>query len=123
MTVKVGDIVRYCNCNVRVMLIDGLLVRLSHFGVVNRFFNDSDLVESVKLPTLTVGDKVIIRSIPSGESRYYGAGWSSNMSCMLGEIFTVENVKNSDVCGPLVELSGWSFQTYHLEQVHDYDMI
>lgn len=40
MTVKVGDIVRYHGRNVRIMLIDGPLVRLSHFGVVNRIFND-----------------------------------------------------------------------------------
>lgn len=123
MTVKVGDIVRYCNCNVRVMLIDGPLVRLSHFGIVNRLFNDSELVESVKLPTLMVGDKVVIRDIPPNERRYYGAGWSPTMSGMLEKIFTVDSVRNSDVCGPLVDLGGWTFQTYHLEPVHDYDMV
>lgn len=123
MTVKVGDIVRYAGRNVRIMLIDGPLVRLSYFGLVNRIFNESDLVESVQLPTLTVGDKVIIHKISLDELHYYGAGWSSNMSCMLGEAFTVDNVKNSDICGPLVELDGWSFQTYHLEKVEDYDII
>ena len=123
MTVKVGDIVRYCGRNVRIMLIDGPIVRLSHFGVTNRIFNDSEVVESATLPLLNVGDKVKIHAIPTDEIRYYGVGWSSNMSCMSGETFTVSDVKNSDVCGPLVELNGWSFQTYHLELVHDYDMI
>lgn len=123
MTVKVGDIVRYCGCNVRIMLIDGSIVRLSHFGVVNRLFNDSDLVESATLPLLNVGDKVKIHAIPNSEIRYYGGGWSSNMSSMLGEIFTVNSVRDSNVCGPLVDLNGWWFQTYHLEPVHNYDMI
>lgn len=123
MTVKVGDIVQYAGRNVRIMLIDGPLVRLSHFGVTNRIFNDSEVVESATLPLLNVGDKVKIHAIPTSEIRYYGAGWSSNMSCMLGETFIVNDVKHSDICGPLVELNGWSFQTYHLETVHDYDMI
>lgn len=123
MAVKVGDIVRYCNCNVRVMLIDGPLVRLSNFGMVNKLFNDSDIVESAKLPTLAVGDKVTILSIPLDERRYYGAGWVQTMSSMLGKIFTVDSVRNSDVCGPLVDLGGWTSQTYHLELVHDYDIV
>lgn len=123
MTVKVGDIVRYCNCNARVMLIDGPLVRLSHFGMVNKLFNDSDIVESAKLPTLMVGDKVKIHMITPSERLYYGGGWSSTMSGMLGRTFTVNGLRDSDVCGPLVDLDGWWFQTYHLEPVHDYDMV
>ena len=107
MTVKVGDIVRYCNCNARVMLIDGPLVRLSHFGIVNRLFNDSEVVESTKLPTLAVGDKVKINMITPSEKLYYGGGWSSTMSGMLGRTFTVNGVRDSDVCGTLVDLDGW----------------
>lgn len=100
MVVKVGDIVRYCGCNVRVMLLDGSIVRLSHFGLVNKIFNDSEIVEHVKPPLLNVGDRVKIHRIPLGEIEYYGAGWSPNMLRMFGETFTVDSVGNSDVCGP-----------------------
>lgn len=123
MTVKVGDIVRFRGRNVRVMQIAGSTTRVSYYGDVDYVFDDSELVTSIHPPKLEIGDKVIIRPIPGEEQKQYGAGWVSVMVDCFNETFVVHDVWNNDITGTNVSVGGWIFQIYHLELVHNYDII
>ena len=74
MTVKVGDIVRYSGCNVRVMRIGSSIV-LSYFGLVNDRLDNFELIESYNPPKFEVGDNITICEIPKEERAHYGPGW------------------------------------------------
>ena len=122
MTVKVGDIVRYRGCNVRVMKMEGF-TRLAYFGRIHDEVNDSNLVEPNQAPKFKVGDVVTICEIPKEEQKYYGAGWLNSMTNMFDTTHKVTEVRDDIQVGRRVKLSNFWFQTYHLELANDYDMI
>lgn len=122
MDIKVGDIVRYRGCNVRVMKMEGN-TRLAYFGRIQDEVNDSDLVEPNEAPKFKVGDVVIICEIPKEEQKYYGAGWMNGMNNMIGKTYTVTEVRDDIQVGRRVKLKGFWFQTYHLEWANDYDIV
>ena len=70
MHVKVGDIVRYEDTEQRLMMCGTHIFRLSHNGNIGRSPRRLELVESVTLPNLEVGDWVIVNDIPIEEKRH-----------------------------------------------------
>ena len=123
MTVKVGDIVCFQGRNVRIMKINGSTTRVSYYGDVNHVFNDAELVHSVCLPQLKIGDEIVIRPIPGEEQRQYGSGWVPFMNDCFNKTFVVYDVWGNDIIGANVSAGGWIFQTYHLERIAQYDII
>lgn len=121
MTVKVGDIVKYNETDVRVMQIYRDDTRLANFGRTS--ISDSDIVESNTIPKFKVGDKALIQPIPGPEQTAYGPGWGGQMSRMVNNIHTISAVHNHNSQGELAKLNGYWFQTYHLEFVADYDIV
>lgn len=122
MTVKVGDIVRYSGCNVRVMRIGSSIV-LSYFGLVNDRLDNFELIESYNPPKFEVGDKITICEIPKEERAHYGPGWRSEMTEMIGSTQIVTEVRDDEHIGRRVKLGSWWFQIYHLEPEYNYDII
>lgn len=46
------------------------------------------------------------------------------MDAHIGQILEVRGIRTSAIFGPVVIISGqYEFQTYHLELVHQYDII
>ena len=127
MAVKVGDIVHYDNQTQRIMAIDDRCVTLSISGSI--FFPDLSVLDTVhleivKLPQFKVGDLFYVNSIPDSEKRNYGPRWLNSMDAHIGQILEVRGIRTSAIFGPVVIISGqYEFQTYHLELVHQYDII
>lgn len=71
MHIKVGDIVRYGGVNQRIMMRGQYISRLSTYGVIDNSLCHLDLVESMTLPHLEVGDWVLINNIPIQEKNAY----------------------------------------------------
>ena len=82
-----------------------------------------NLVESIEVPTLNVGDTVIINDVPACEKTASNGVWVSRMRYRMGKTFTVDKFINHDEYGPLVKLDGLWFRTYHLEKINDFDII
>ena len=122
MTVKVGDIVRYEDHNVRVLRI-GSSISLSYFGPVRDSLDSLELIESYDSPKFEVGDNVIILDIPNKERMHYGPGWRSEMTRMIGSTQTITEVRDDTHLGRRVKLGSWWFQTYHLEKINDFDIV
>ena len=127
MDIKVGDIVEYCGKQYRVLNYSkGFKVKLhlfSDFGSTWAYESDVNLVESVDVPTLKVGDTVIIHDIPSYEKTASNGVWVGRMRYRIGKTFKVEKYMNHCDHGPLVLLDDLWFRTYHLEKIDDYDII
>lgn len=130
MDIKVGDIVKYQDQTVRVLQLDteapshdNREIKLSGFGWFGKNNSDIELVESVKLPQFNDGDYVIVRDIPRIEKDYYGTSWMPSMDKYVGKTVQVFNPYKSNYSGEVVTIDGWSFQTYHLEPVRDYDIV
>lgn len=130
MDIKVGDMVKYQDQTVRVLQLDteapnydNREIKLAGFGWFGKNNPDIELVESVKLPQFNDGDYVIVRDIPRIEKDYYGTSWMPSMDKYVGKTVQVFNPYKSDYSGEVVTIDGWSFQTYHLEPVHDYDIV
>lgn len=83
MTVKVGDIVKYNETDVRVMQIYRDDTRLANFGRIGKLLSDSDIIKSNTIPKFKVGDKVLIQPISGPEQTAYGPGWGGQMSRMV----------------------------------------
>lgn len=81
-----------------------------------------NLVESVKVPTLKVGDRVIVRDVASCEKVSNGL-WVSTMDNRIGKTFEVKRCMNNSEYGPIVLIDGLWFRTYHLEKVSDFDIV
>ena len=64
MGFKVGDMVIYKNQTVRVLKVGGIYLTLSGFGKVNTKKEQVKLLESVQLPRVKKGYRVIVRDIP-----------------------------------------------------------
>lgn len=120
MEIKVGDLVSYQDMTVRVMnIVDGT-IRLSRFGTVDFDMSQIKLVKSVIIPEFKNDDRVIVRDIPDEEKSEYGCFWDSYMDNYVGKVVKVcTRAKRKD----RVQIDGWYFNTYHLEPVHDYDII
>ena len=71
MHVKVGDIIRYKGIEQRLMMCGTHIFRLSHNGKIGGSYHNLELVESVTLPNLEVGDWVIVNDIPIEEKKLY----------------------------------------------------
>ena len=75
MTVKVGDIIHYKGIEQRLMMCGTHIFRLSHNGKIGGSYHNLELVESVTLPNLEVGDWVIVNDIPIEEKKLYLTPW------------------------------------------------
>lgn len=129
MDIKVGDIVKYRGETVRVLQSDSQIdtgdreIKLAGFGWFRRNNPGIELVESVKPPQLNDGDYVIVHDIPKIEKKYYGTTWMTDMNKYVGKTVQISNPRQSNCSGQVVNIGGWTFQTYHLEPVLDYDII
>lgn len=130
MDIKVGDMVKYQDRTVRILQLDteapnydNREIKLAGFGWFEKNNPDIELVESVKLPQFNDGDYVIVRDIPRIEKDYYGTSWMPSMDKYVGKTVQVFNPYKSNYSGEVVTIDGWSFQTYHLDPVHDYDIV
>lgn len=123
MELKVGDIVKYQDKIVRVLQLDGGEIKLAGFGRLEKDNPHIEFVESVKLPTLCDGDNVIIHDIPQIEKNYYGPNWMKEMDSYVNKIVSIHNPHASHYSGEVVSINGWTFQTYHLEKINDFDIV
>ena len=128
--IKPGDIVECRGKRVRVMSVDPTLpflkCRLSHFGWLTIKSSDNlKLLESSLDTILKAGDKVIIHDIPDEEKYDYGVTWVRNMSTFTKpyESHIITSVCYSDYNGWVGQIHGYNFQLYHVEPVHNFDMI
>ena len=124
MGIKEYDLVKYNNGICRVMLIsDQTIAKLSTYGLVH--MNSLEFVERATLPSLSVGDCVTIKPIPSSERCHYTTAWVDNMSdmvnnCNNGETYVIRAVDWEDnTC----KVGDYWFAPYHLEKVEDYDIV
>lgn len=115
MEFKVGDMVIYKNQTVRVLKAGGIHLTLSGFGKVNIKKEQVKLLESVQLPHIKKGYRVIIRDIPEDEKQNYGTIWLDEMNNYVGKSFKVRQVRNHDALGTLAHIGEFWFQIYHLE--------
>lgn len=115
MGFKVGDMVIYKNQTVRVLKVGGIYLTLSGFGKVNTKKALVKLRESVQLPRIKKGYRVIIRDIPEDEKQNYGTIWLDEMNNYVGKSFKVELVRHHESFGTVVHIGEFWFQTYHLE--------
>ena len=122
MDIKVGDIVRFEGRDVRVLRIASSIL-LSYFGPVRVGLSDLELIESCKPSKFEVGDSAVILDIPSTERAHYGSGWRSEMTQMIRSTQIVTEIRDDEYLGQRVRLGGLWFQTYHLENINDYDII
>lgn len=125
MKMKVADLVEYKGEIVRVMNIKDDRITLAKFGEIRKDDDTIKLVESVILPKLQKGDRVIVHDIPESEKHTYGCFWSNHMEHIVGEVATVRDLHSTD---GIVKIGGWNFYTYHLEPVNprltnNYDMV
>lgn len=123
MELKVGDMVKYQDKIVRVLQLDYKEIKLAGFGRLEKDTPNIELVESVTLPQLCDGDSVIVHDIPKIEKAYYGPNWMEEMDDYVNKVMRVSNPRKSSYSGDIVFIGGWTFQTYHLEKIKDYDII
>lgn len=126
MGIKVGDIVEYQGRQYCVLQCSRRSEKKFHlfrdFDSVWVYESDMNLVESVKVPTLKVGDRVIVRDVASCEKVSNGL-WVSTMDNRIGKTFEVKRCMNNSEYGPIVLIDGLWFRTYHLEKVSDFDIV
>ena len=123
MDIKVGDIVKCQEKTVRIMQSDGDSIQLAGCGWFEKNDPGIKLVESVKLPQLRDGDCVIVHDIPKIEKDYYGTSWTESMDDYVGKTVHIHNPHTSYWYGDVVTIGSWTFQTYHLEKIDDYDIV
>ena len=126
MDIKVGDIVEYQGRQYRVLNHVNKCQKRFHlfsdFDSVWVHESDVNLVESIKLPNLQIGDRVIVHDVASCEKVSNGL-WVSVMDNRIGKTFEVKRCMNNSEYGPIVLIDGLWFRTYHLEKVSDFDII
>lgn len=119
MGIKVGDIVEYCGRKYRVLSCLGNSNKRFHLfrdsGSVWIHESDVKLVESVQLPYLQIGDRVIVHDVAPCEKAPNGV-WIYEMNDRIGKTFEVKKCINHSEYGPIVLLDGLWFRTYHLER-------
>lgn len=128
--IKPGDRVRFCDEIVRVMeyrtIMSNPAFRLSRFGWINGdLAKNIELVESIPDTALKDGDKVIIHNIPNDEKDAYGVIWLNKMEnlMMSDKVHTVEKIKYHGDYGWIGRIGGCTFQLYHIEPAHSFDII
>ena len=132
--VKVGDLVKFRGELARIVGIDGNHMSLSGFGWVYDIDKSNlELVESAVLPRLQDGDLVYVLDIPANEKSVYGPNWVLGMDhyvttqtdYKIGKLIAhpVQKVRRSQWYGTIVTIGSYTFQTYHLEPINNYDMI
>lgn len=121
MTIKEYDLVKYNNGVHRVMGIIGqTVVKLSTYGPVH--ISSVEFEKSATLPSLSVGDRVIVKPIPSSERSHYPVGWRDEMSRIIdsGNAYKITDVDWEDnTC----KIDRFWFAPYHLEKIEDYDIV
>lgn len=117
MEFKVGDMVIYKNQTVRVLKVGGSYLTLSGFGKVNTNKEQVKLHESVQLPPIKKGYRVIVRDISENEKQHYGAIWIDEMNNYVGKSFKIRQVRYHEALGILAHIGEFWFQIYHLELV------
>ena len=127
MDIKVGDIVEYQGGRYRVLrCLQKSKKKLHLFGDFSSalvYESDVKLVNSIKIPTLNVGDTVIVHDVPACEKTALNGVWVGAMNSKIGKTFEVKKCINHDEYGPLALLDDRWFRTYHLEKIDDYDIV
>ena len=121
MDIKQNDIVEFRGNPCRVMYIshEDNDLQISPYGWVPQ--SNVKLLESTHIPTLNVGDEVVIHEIDDGDRKYYSADWVDGMDELIGTTSTIVNIDiREGTCR--LENSYW-FASYHLEKIDDYDII
>lgn len=121
MEIKEYDLVKYQNGIYRVMsIVSPTTMKIATYGPVH--INSLGLSERASIPSLSVGDYVIVKSIPSSEKHYYVTGWRDEMTKMVesGEMYRISNTDWGD---NTFKVGRFWFAPYHLEKVEDYDMV
>lgn len=125
MTIKVGDIVRYKGMEQRVMMcgVHGFL--LSHDRSIDEPLDNLDLVKSMALPNLEVGDWVIVNDIPIEEKKTYPTPWygGCERAVTSGEPYQIRAIYDTVDYGKVIRLDYHMFLPYHLTQIVNYDII
>lgn len=125
--IKVGDIVSYDGQVARVMEKTGStrsVIRIIGPTIDDRVHpNNVQLMKSIELPRLKVGDRVHVNDIPTYERPRTDGIWLSDMDNFLGKDYIVKELWDHSQYGHLVKLDEWWFRTYHLSEIPQYDMI
>lgn len=132
MDIKIFDIV-YCHSYLgryrgRVM---SELKRLNSFAISScgvAEMNRVELIESITLPTLEIGDVVKVLPIPHKEKQRYPLGWTDDMTKFVNQqddVHMVTDVNEQTPYGkPSYQLdNAFWFCPYHLEKIESYDMV
>lgn len=121
MKIKEYDFVKYQNNIHRVMSITSRnTVKIATYGPVH--VNSLELAEKATLPSLSVGDRVIVKSIPLSERNYYPTGWRDEMTKMV-ENEDICRIEDTDWGDNTLKVGRYWFAPYHLEKVEDYDIV
>ena len=125
MHIKVGDIVRYGGVNQRIMMRGQYISRLSTYGVIDNSLCHLDLVESMTLPHLEVGDWVLVNNIPIQEKNAYPTPWYGGCEEIItsGHPHQIEAIYNTIDYGRVIKIDEHMFLPYHLTPTNSYDMI
>ena len=127
MDIKVGDIVEYDGHHYRVLktlTIPSHSLQISGpFGNVTVKKSDVSLIEPVKLPTLKIGDAVVVNNVKRDEEIPTNGIWIPTASDRIGKTFIVEDLLNHQVYGRLAYFDGIWFRTYHLEKINEFDIV
>ena len=126
MDIKAGDIVEYNSYLHRVLKTltipsDSLQI-FGPFGGVTVKESDVTIIESIELPTLEIGDVVVVNDVKPIEKQPNGI-WIIAMNDFIGKTFTVEDLMNHQIYGQLAYLDGLWFRTYHLEKINEFDIV
>ena len=125
MHIKVGDIVRYSGIEQRLMMGGLRIFRLSHYGVIEGSLDDSNLIESVTLPHLEVGNWVIVNNIPIQEKNMYLTPWYDGCEEIVtsGKPYQIKEICDTFTHGKVIKIGSHWFLPYHLAPTMEYDMI
>ena len=125
MTIKVGDIVCCKGMKQRVMMygVHGFL--LSHDRSIDEPLDNLDLVKSMTLPNLEVGDWVIVNDIPIEEKKTYLTPWYDGCERVVtsGEPYQIRAIYDTVDYGKVIRLDQHMFLPYHLTKIDGYDII
>ena len=125
MNVKTGDIVRYGGKTQRLMMCGTHILRLSHDGNIGGSPSNLELVESVTLPNLEVGDWVIVNNIPTEEKNTYITPWYGGCEKIItsGEARQIKEICDTVAFGRGVKVDSYWFLPYHITPTPDYDIV
>lgn len=132
MDIKIFDIVYYHGYRGRFRgRVMSELKRLDSFGISSCGVAERgrvELIESVTLPSLEIGDVVKVLPIPSEEITVYPLGWVSGMTEFVNQqddVHMVTDITEETIYGKSsyqLDNAFW-FCPYHLEKIESYDMV